>query len=204
MADGRGLLVDYGGVLTTDVFASFAAFCAQEGLPRDTVRDLFRRDESARDLLAALETGRLATADFEARFGRLLGVAPERLVERLFAGIRPEAEMLAAVATARAHGVRTGLVSNSWGAGEIYDRERFGELFDAVVISGEIGLRKPDPAIYELALDRMGVPAESVVFVDDLPGNLKPARALGMTTIVHSDPAATLAHVERALELTLR
>ena len=204
MADGRGLLVDYGGVLTTNVFDSFAAFCAAEGLPRDTVRELFRRDESARDLLAALETGELPTAGFETRFAQLLGVEPDKLVERLFAGVRPDAAMLAAVETARAHGVRTGLVSNSWGAGEVYDRERFGALFDAVVISGEVGLRKPDPAIYELALERMGVPAARVVFVDDLPGNLKPARALGMTTIAHSDTDATLEQVERALQISLR
>jgi epoxide hydrolase-like predicted phosphatase len=203
-ADGRGLLVDYGGVLTTNVFDSFAAFCAVEGLARDAVRDLFRRDERARDLLAALETGELPTPDFETRFAQLLGVAPERLIERLFAGMESEPAMVAAVAAARANGVRTGLVSNSWGAAEIYDRERFAELFDAVVISGEVGLRKPDPAIYRLAAERLGVAVERLVLVDDLPGNLKPARALGMTTIAHRNAAATLAELEHALGISLR
>jgi epoxide hydrolase-like predicted phosphatase len=203
-ADGRGLLVDYGGVLTTNVFDAFNEFCAAEGLAHNTIRDLFRHDERARDLLAALETGELPTADFEARFAQLLGVAPERLIERLFAAMEPDAQMVAAVAAARAHGVRTGLVSNSWGAAEIYERERFAVLFDAVVISGEVGLRKPDPAIYRLAAQRLGVAPERLVLVDDLPGNLKPARALGMTTIAHRDADATLAELERALGLTLR
>jgi epoxide hydrolase-like predicted phosphatase len=204
MAEQRGLLVDYGGVLTSDVFASFAQFCAAESLPPETVRELFRSDHRARDLLAALETGELRTDDFEARFAQLLGVSAEQLIERLFAGVEPDAAMLAAVAAARSKGIRTGLVSNSWGAGEVYDRERFGELFDAVVISGEVGLRKPDPAIYALVLERMGVAAEGVVFVDDLPGNLKPARALGMTTIVHKQADSTLGEVERALGVSLR
>jgi putative hydrolase of the HAD superfamily len=203
-ADGRGLLVDYGGVLTSNVFDAFNVFCAAEGLPRDLVRDLFRDQESARDLLAALETGELSTPDFEARLAPLLGVAPERLIERLFAAMEPDAKMLAAVRAVGARGVPTGLVSNSWGAADIYERERFAELFDAVVISGEVGMRKPDPAIYRLAAERLGVAPERLVFVDDLPGNLKPARALGMTTIAHRDADATLAELERALGVSLR
>jgi putative hydrolase of the HAD superfamily len=200
----RGLLVDYGGVLTSDVFAAFNVFCADDGLPRDAVRDLFRHDPRARDLLARLETGALDTSGFEAEFAPLLGTEPERLVERLFAAMEPDATMLAAVTAAKAQGVRTGLVSNSWGAGEVYDRERFPELFDAVVISGEVGLRKPDPAIYRLAAERMGLAPDRLVFVDDLPGNLKPARAMGMVTIAHRDSESTVAELERALGVSLR
>jgi putative hydrolase of the HAD superfamily len=203
-AEPRGLLVDYGGVLTSDVFDSFAAFCAAEGLPRDAVRERFRHDSEARDLLAQLETGALASADFEARFAALLGVRPKRLIERLFGGIEPDPAMLAAVAAARAAGVRTALVSNSWGELGVYERERFPELFDAVVISGEVGLRKPDPAIYRLAAARLGLPAARLVFVDDLPGNLKPARALGMLTVVHRDAASTVAQLEDLLGISLR
>ena len=74
------------------------------------------------------------------------------------------------------------------------------ELFDAWVISSEVGLRKPDPAIYELAAERLGLPPAACVFVDDLPGNLKPARALGMATVLHrGDAEATLAEVRALL-----
>ena len=77
------------------------------------------------------------------------------------------------------------------------------ELFDAVVISAEVGLRKPDPAIYRLAAQRLGRPPEAIVLVDDLPGNLKPARAAGMATVVHRDAAATLAELEALLGVPL-
>jgi epoxide hydrolase-like predicted phosphatase len=200
----RGLLVDWGGVLTTDVFASFAAFCAAEGLPPHTVRDRFRTDPHARNLLAGLETGELSMEAFEPRFADLLGVAPDQLVERLFGAIGPDEAMIGAVRTARAAGLRTGLLSNSWRA-EDYPAGLLEELFDAAVISGEVGLRKPDPAIYTLAAERLELPPEAIAFVDDLPGNLKPARALGMTTIAHrGDAAETLGALESALGLSLR
>jgi putative hydrolase of the HAD superfamily len=200
MADRNGLIVDYGGVLTTDVFASFRAFCEAEGLPPDTVRDRFRSDPEARELLAGLETGALSVAEFEPRFAALLEVKSERLIERLFGGMAPDEAMLDGVRAARRAGTRTALLSNSWGAATTYDPEVLRELFDAWVISSEVGLRKPDPAIYELAAERLGLPVAACVFVDDLPGNLKPARALGMATVLHrGDAAATLAEVDALL-----
>jgi epoxide hydrolase-like predicted phosphatase len=200
----RGLLVDYGGVLTSDVFAAFNVFCEHEGLPPDAVRERFRTDATARDLLAQLEVAALDTDEFERRFAALLGVAPERLIARLFGAVKPDADMLGAVAAARAAGVRTGLISNSWGAGEVYERERLDGLFDVVLISGEIGLRKPDPAIYRLAAEQIGLPPERLVFVDDLPANLKAARAMGIVTVRHRDAASTIAELERALGVSLR
>jgi putative hydrolase of the HAD superfamily len=200
MADRVGLIVDYGGVLTTDVFASFRAFCEAEGLAPDAVRDRFRSDAEARELLAQLETGALAVAEFEPRFAALLEVSSERLIERLFGGMEPDVDMLEGVRAARRAGARTGLLSNSWGAATTYDPELLEELFDAWVISGEVGLRKPDPAIYELVAERLGLAPAACVFVDDLPGNLKPARALGMATVLHrGDAAATLAEVGELL-----
>jgi HAD superfamily hydrolase (TIGR01509 family) len=65
-------------------------------------------------------------------------------------------------------------------------------------------MRKPDPAIYALAAERLGLPPEAIVYVDDLPGNLKPARALGMATVVHRDAAETLPELEALLGITLR
>ena len=200
MADRDGLIVDYGGVLTTDVFASFRAFCEAEGLEPDTVRDRFREDPEARELLAGLETGALDVTEFEPRFAALLQVESERLIDRLFGGMAPDEAMLDGVRVARRAGVRTGLLSNSWGAATAYDAALLEELFDAWVISSEVGLRKPDPAIYELAADRLGLPPERCVFVDDLPGNLKPARAIGMATVLHrGDAEATLAEVDALL-----
>jgi putative hydrolase of the HAD superfamily len=199
-----GLLIDFGGVLTSNVFDSFAAFCRAEGLDPDTVRDRFREDPAARDLLGELEEGRIANADFEARFAPMLGIERhEGLVARLFAGMTHDEAMFEAVAAARRQGVRTGLVSNSWGE-EGYDRTRFDELFDVLVISGEEGVRKPAPEIYALAAERLGRPPERCVFVDDLPGNLKPAAALGMATVLHRDAEATIGRLEVLLGVSLR
>lgn len=198
----RGLLVDFGGVLTTDVFASFEGFCRDEGLAPGTVRDRFMGDREARSLLADLETGALTRAEFESRFAAVLGVAPDGLIDRLFARMTPDEAMLGAVRRARAAGIRTGLLSNSWGA-DGYDRSAFGELFDVLVISGEVGVRKPDPAIYAIAAERMGLPPAAIAFVDDLPGNLKPARALGMVTLRHAGAGRTVAELERRFGLAL-
>jgi epoxide hydrolase-like predicted phosphatase len=198
------LIVDYGGVLTTDIFASFRAFCAAEGLEPETVRDRFLHHPEARSLLEQLETGALREKEFEPRFAAVLEVAPERLVDRLFGGMEPDEAMLAGVRAARAAGIRTGMLSNSWGD-DRYDREQLAELFDGWVISGEVGVRKPDPAIYALAAERLGVEPTACVFVDDLPGNLKPARAMGMATVVHrGDAAATLDEVGELLGVSLR
>jgi epoxide hydrolase-like predicted phosphatase len=198
----RGLLVDFGGVLTTDVFASFELFCAEEGLPADTVKHLFRTDPAARDLLIGLEDGTLPDADFERRFASLLGVGADGLIERLMGTARPDAAMQDAVRTARRHGIRTGLVSNSWGVGR-YDRQLLAELFDGVVISAEVGLRKPAPEIYTLGAQVVGLPPAACVYVDDIGGNLKPARALGMTTVLHKDTATTIASLSALLGVPL-
>jgi putative hydrolase of the HAD superfamily len=199
VAGRSGLIVDFGGVLTTDIFVSFRKFCEAEGLSPETVRDRFLNDPEARRLLEELETGRMREAEFEPAFAAVLEVESERLIDRLFGGMEPDAAMVEGVRAARAAGVRTAMLSNSWGD-DRYDRRQLQELFDAWVISGEVGIRKPDPAIYELAAERLGLPPQECVFVDDLPGNLKPARAIGMATVVHrGDAAATLAEVSELL-----
>ena len=200
MADRDGLILDYGGVLTSDPFASFEAFCAAERLAPDTVRDRLRSDPEARDLLARLETGALTAAEFEQAFGALLDVSHPRLLQRMFGGMEHDVAMIDGVRALRRPGLRIGLLSNSVGDAATYDRDLLEELFDAWVISSEVGLRKPDPAIYELAAERIGLPPAACVYVDDLPGNLKPARALGMATVLHrGDAEATLAEVSALL-----
>jgi epoxide hydrolase-like predicted phosphatase len=200
VGDRHGLILDYGGVLTTSPFASFEAFCAAEGLEPEAVRTRFRDDPEGRELLARLETGALPAAEFEPPFATLLGVAPERLLHRMFGGMQPDAAMIAGMRALRSEGVPMGLLSNSVGEAAVYDRGLMAELFDAVVISSEVGLRKPDPVIYELAAERLGLPPAECVYVDDLGGNLKPARALGMATVLHrGDAEATLAAIRALL-----
>jgi len=193
-------------VLTTDVFASFQAFCEAEGLDPKAVATVFRSDPVGRRLLEDLETGRLTEEQFELPFAEVLGLADERgpgLVDRLFGGMRADHAMVNAVRAAKDAGVRTGLLSNSWGRGR-YDRSQFPVLFNGTVISGEVGMRKPDPAIYELAAERIGLPPSDCVFVDDLPGNLKPARALGMATVHHTAAGETVPQLEKLLGVRLR
>lgn len=199
----RGLLIDWGGVLTGDVFGSFRAFCELEGLEPDAVRRIFREDAACRDLLIAFETGALPEEDFEVQFAPYLGVRAPGLIDRLFAGATPDDRMLGAVRRARAGGVRTGLVSNSWGTRR-YPREILAELFDGVVISGEVGIRKPAPEIYRLGAERIGLEPAACVFVDDLPFNLAPAAELGMATIHHRSAGETIAGLEQLLGVPLR
>jgi epoxide hydrolase-like predicted phosphatase len=198
-----GLLVDWGGVMTTNVFASFRAFCEEEGLSADEIGERFRTDRTSRELLIGLETGALAEAEFEQRFAQILGVSPDNLIERLFAGGLPDDLMHAAVRRARQAGIRTGLISNSWGTSR-YDRGLLAELFDGVVISGEVGVRKPTPEIYERGARAIGVSPDACVFVDDLTFNLAPARDLGMATVHHVETEQTLDELERLLAVDLR
>jgi epoxide hydrolase-like predicted phosphatase len=124
------------------------------------------------------------------------------MIDRLFAGSRPDEPMVAMVAAARSAGVRTGLISNSWGTRR-YDRAALAALFDGVVISGEVGIRKPAPEIYSMGADAIGVPPPACVFVDDLPFNLKPAAALGMGTVHHVEATRTIAELEGLLGILL-
>jgi epoxide hydrolase-like predicted phosphatase len=197
-----GLLVDWGGVMTSDVFTSFAAFCTREGLAEDAVTQLFRSDLTARGLLAGLETGAVTEEEFERGLAELLNVPAPGLIERLMRDVRPEPRMTEAVRLARRAGVVTGLVSNSWGSGG-YPREQFAEMFAGVVISGEAKVRKPSREIYELGAQAIGLRPEQCVFVDDLRGNLKPARELGMAVVHHTSVPDTLGQLSDLLAVDL-
>jgi putative hydrolase of the HAD superfamily len=200
----RGLLVDFGGVLTTNVFESFRAFCETEGLDPNAFLDLFRGDQGARRDLREVEVGKIDEDEFARRVGRRLGIErTDNLIDRLFAGMAPDGPMVAAVKRAKAGGVPTGLVSNSLGSGR-YDRDAFPELFDGVVISGEVGMHKPQPEIFHLGAERIGVPPEQCVFVDDLRENCDGAEAVGMTAILHRGADTTIPRLESMLGMSLR
>src|SRR3984885_8708645 len=181
------LLIDWGGVLTSNLFVSFNAHCVASGIEPETLRERFRGDSAARELLIALEKGQLDEAAFELQFATQLGVAPDGLIDGLFAGVQPDVAMVQAVRRARQAGVRTALVSNSWGGG----------------ISGEGGIGKPSRRMYELGAERAGVAPEACVFVDDLEFNLKPAQDMGMATVHHTSAEISIPELERILGVSL-
>ena len=208
----RGLLVDYGGVLTNPLEDAVGAWLRADGIDPDHFTELMRRwlsTDAERSAVHDLETGRIGAADFERQLAAEFARAGDRhaaeaagMLTRMFAGFRPEPDMIQVVRTARAAGVRTGLLSNSWGLD--YPREGWDELFDVVVISGEVGLRKPDQAIYALAAERLGLRPGEVVFVDDLAPNVRGAATAGMVGVQHTDVDATVAELELLLGLRLR
>jgi putative hydrolase of the HAD superfamily len=196
------LLIDWGGVLTSNLFASFHAYCVQAEIDPQALSGRFKADPQFRELLIALEKGELQEPTFETRFAALLEVEPDGLIDGLFAGVAPDTAMLDAVRRAREAGIRTALVSNSWGTHR-YPHELFAELFDGIVISGVEGMRKPSRRMYELGAERAGVPADACVYVDDLPFNLTPAAELGMATIHHTSAETTIPELERLLAVGL-
>ena len=198
-----GLLVDFGGVLTTNVFESFRQFCEAEGLEPNTVKEIFRSRGEGLALLRQLERGELTVEQFEPKFGAVLGIErTEGMVERLFAGVGPDERMVDAVRRTRAAGIPNGLISNSWGR-TTYDEQLIEELFDAAVISGDVGVHKPEPEIFHLGAERIGVPPKDCVFVDDLRENCEGAEAVGMTAILHRGADSTLPELERLLGLSV-
>jgi epoxide hydrolase-like predicted phosphatase len=208
------LLLDFGGVLTTPVVASFQAFAVDEGIEPEqlwtVMRDVGRSED---DPFTLVEKGLIELAEFDRRvaalFNERLGtqIAHENLKVRLFSRVGPDEAMIGAVRTARTKGVPTGLISNSWGGnyGEGgYQREMFDELFDVVVISGEVGLRKPMPEIYLLAAERLKAEPDDCVFVDDFKINADGASAVGMLGIQHATAEETIPKLEAFLGETLR
>lgn len=200
------LVVDFGGVLTTPLQDSMIAFAAEVGIE---LQDLARAALGAYsgesdDLVTGFETGRIPEDEFSVEFSRRLKdltgveISAEGLVARIFGNLRLEEEMLGAVGRAREAGLKTGLLSNSWGV-DLYPIERLEPLFDTLVISGEVGLRKPDPAIFDMTLARLGVAPQRAVFVDDHPGHLKAAQELGIVTVLHKTPAETVAALDDLL-----
>lgn len=205
------LLVDYGGVLTAPVDDAFAAFETEQGMLVGSAFASLAGAARTPDggVIGALERGELDIGAFEAHLRAELEAAGfpvgdgVRLVDGLFAAMRPAGALWELVATVRSLGVRTGLLSNSWGFSP-YPMDELEAHFDDIVLSGAVGLRKPDPAIYHLAADRLGAGLGDCVFIDDLAGNVRAASELGMAAVHHrGDDRATWVAVSAALGLTV-
>jgi epoxide hydrolase-like predicted phosphatase len=211
MTDFDALIVDFGGVLTTPLDQSMIAFAEAEGIELEhLVRAALGAYAGERDdLVTRFETGKMSENEFATAFAARLSefsgkdISAQGLVQRIFGGLRLEEDMLEAVAAVKGAGIKTGLLSNSWGV-DYYPIDRLQSLFDALVISGEVGMRKPDPEIFHLTTEKLGVAAERCVFVDDHPGHLKAAQEVGMTTVLHRGPEQTIAELSKLFALTGR
>lgn len=203
----RGLLVDWGGVLTSGLEDALRRWAELDGFDFDSyveaVMAWLPADAAAATELNpvhALERGQIAVPDFERKLASILvrrdgtPVPAEGLIERMFAHFEHQPDMGSLVRRARSHGIRTALLSNSWG--NSYPRDTWEGMFDDIVISGEVGMRKPEPEIFLLAARRLDLKPEDCVFVDDLALNVDGANALGMTGILHTSYDET----RRALE----
>jgi len=200
----QGLIVDWGGVLTMPIHTAIGNWLKATGVDRDHYGAVLARwvqpSPGVISPIHRLERGELAVDEFEHLLAAALAqegstVAAQGLVRAMFADLSIyEDTMTSLVTRAHAAGIRTALLSNSWG--NDYDRSDWQEMFDAVVISGEVGMRKPDREIFELALGRIGLPAGECVFIDDIPRNVAAAAQAGLVGIVHRSFDETTGELE--------
>ncbi len=202
-------LFDFGGVILTSPFDAFNLYEREIGLPIHTIRGLNSTNPDT-NAWARFERGELDAVGFvdvfEAEAAAVgLTLDARRILEGLRGEIRPE--MVRAVERCGEH-LATAMLTNNFrdpNAGDPDPRiEKIYAMFDQVVESSVVGIRKPEPRFYEIACEMLGVGPEQCVFLDDLGVNLKPAREMGMTTIKVADPAAAIAELESAVGFTLR
>ncbi len=204
------VLFDFGGVILSSPFDAFAAYERRAGLPTDTIRTINATDPD-RNAWARLERNECTLDEFVDAFESEAAALGHRVDGRavlacLEGELRPR--MVEAVRRCRDHAA-TALLTNNivtgsphWSSGGSF--ADLLPLFDVVVESSVVGCRKPEPRFYELALEQLGVDASDAIFLDDLGINLKPARAMGMTTIKVGDPDVALEELESLLGVTLR
>ncbi|MFZ0667109.1 MAG: HAD-IA family hydrolase [Acidimicrobiales bacterium] len=200
------VLFDFGGVLSDGPFEAFAEYESANRLPAGFIRELNAKDHHT-NAWSQLERGEVSMEDFcdlfEAEANLAGGTVDARvLIGSLQGKIRPQ--MLEAVKRCHQH-FKTGLLTNNYIT--VRGNENFEwlpELFDVIIESAVEGIRKPEPQFYLTACERLGVEPSRSVFLDDLGVNLKPARALGMTTVKVGDPETALAELEQLLDLSLK
>jgi putative hydrolase of the HAD superfamily len=205
----EALISDFGGVLTTPLVESFAALQGDSGVDLPAVGMAMARvaEEAGTNPLYELETGRMTEHDFLARLGRAVSEDLGREVElhgfgeRYFANLHPNEELIGYFRSLRERGLRLALLTNNVREWEPLWRPKLpvDELFEDVVDSAFVGMRKPDPEIYELSLQRLGLPASACLFLDDIDVNVAAARDLGMTAIHFRDTEQAIGEIETAL-----
>ena len=211
----RGVILDWGGVMTNPIRDMVAVWLDDEDVDHEHYAAVVRPwvagayDQNGdTNPVHALERGECTVEEFEqllaSRIARRNGVpvVAQGLLTRMFAGSTLAAPMQEAVLAIRAAGLRTGLLSNSWGMAD-YPRHLFPGMFDVVVISGEVGMRKPEERIFRHAAGLLGLDPATCVFIDDIEVNVTAAEAIGMTAILHRDPPETLARLSELLGLPL-
>jgi putative hydrolase of the HAD superfamily len=210
MSRVAAVISDFGGVLTSPLLDSFAAFQDSSGI---SLQDLGAAmaaiaERRGSNPLFDLETGRMTEATFLRELSAELTTRLGREVEmhgfgeRYFEHLHPNARMIDFMRELRDRGYRMAICTNNVREWEQLWRAKLpvDEIFDVVVDSGFVGLRKPDPAIYELTLDRVGVPASAALLVDDIEINCTAARELGMRAVWFRETEAAIAEVEAALQ----
>lgn len=215
MGELKALIVDYGGVLTSPLQNTTDSWLDSDGIDPESFRQAMRDwlglsygTDAADSPVHALERGEVEVPDFERELASRLAtvdgrpVEAEGLLTRMFAGFGWEPQMAEALRHARAAGLATALLSNSWGLD--YPREIWGDLFDVVVISGEVGMRKPEARIFHLTAQRLGLAPQACVFVDDLAPNVRGAAAVGMVGVHHVTPQQTIEELEALFGIRLR
>jgi len=209
------VLWDFGGVILSSPFDAFNRYEAEAGLPKDFLRGLNTRNPDT-NAWAKMERSEVSLQGFVDLFeeeARLQGQRVEgwKILQALSGDIRPQ--MVEALRRCKAT-FRVACITNNMKAGEGPGMARSPEkaravaeilsLFEHVVESSKVGVRKPDPRIYQHACDLLGVPPDRCIYLDDLGINLKPARALGMRTIKVVDPDVAIDELQSMVGIPLR
>jgi putative hydrolase of the HAD superfamily len=204
----RAVISDFGGVLTTPLLAGFLAYQEEAGVSLEELGRAMQRaaDAYGEHPLFALERGEIAEAEFARRLREQLGSEFDlaRLRRLYFDRIEPNPPMIGYMSDLRGRGLRMALLTNNVREWEPLWRAKLPELeeiFELVVDSAFVGMRKPEPRIYELTLERLGdgLRAEECVFVDDFEVNCEGARALGMKAVRYETAEQAIAELESAL-----
>jgi putative hydrolase of the HAD superfamily len=211
----RAVIFDLGGVVFPSPFDVFAAYERDHGLPDRFIRSVVAASAD-HGAWARLERSELTIEEFGIEFSAECAAAggtvdAAELMREIGRGFEPRPAMVQAISTIRGHALKVAALTNNWASSPTESETRdsaphaLGHLgaFDVVVESAVEGLRKPDPRIYELVCDRLAIAPAEAVFLDDLGVNLKPARAMGMTTIKVSDPDTALAELATVLGFPL-